>query len=95
MSKKKTPEENPTHDKMSVSIHAAAAVLMGYLSLTLAAMLGNWLTVFSGFGLLFVMGFVLERVLGNKGFKWWMGNGVFIYLFIWLVSWTFFFNMAM
>jgi len=94
MSEKKILE-NPFHDKMSVGIHAVAAIFMGYVSLTLAAMLGNWITVFSGFGLLILMGFALQRSLGNKGIKWWIGNGVLIYLFIWLISWTFFFNMAM
>jgi hypothetical protein len=94
MSEKKILE-NSLHDKTSVGIHAAAAIFMGYVSLTLAAMFGNWITVFSGFGLLILMGFALQKGLGNKGIKWWIGNGAFIYLFIWLISWTFFFNMAM
>jgi len=93
MSEKKIPEENPIHDKMSVGVHTVAAIAMGYVSLTLASAFGNWMTVFTGFGFLVLMGFALQKALGDKGIKWLVGNGVLIYLFVWLISWTFFFNM--
>jgi hypothetical protein len=28
----------------------------------------------------------------KKDFKWWLANGVFIFLFTWIVSWIFFYN---
>ena len=31
--------------------------------------------------LLVVMGFVIERMTGKRGLKWWASNGLLIYLF--------------
>ena len=35
-----------------------------------------------------------KRFVGKKNVKWWLSNGAVVYLFIWIISWTFFFNLA-
>ncbi len=82
------------HDRIGMGIHTVLGMVVGWLSVQLASMLGNWLTFFIGIVILIVVGYGLERLLGKKGLKWWFANGVIIYLLIWLVSWTFFFNLA-
>jgi hypothetical protein len=81
------------HGRIGTGTHTVLGIVIGYASFYLAAVLGNWLTVLTGIVVLILFGYVLERFLGNRGIKWWFGNGVVVYLFIWLVSWTFFLNL--
>ena len=82
------------HSRIGMGSHTVLAIIVGWLSIPLSGMLGNWLTVIIGFVIVIAFGYVLERVLGKKGLKWWVANGLFVYLLIWLVAWTFFFNLA-
>ncbi|MCK4714409.1 MAG: hypothetical protein KAT35_02455, partial [Candidatus Aenigmarchaeota archaeon] len=54
---------------------------------------GNMLTIFLGLAMAWVVGKVVQSVVGQKGIKWLIGNGIFIYVFVWLISWIFFFNL--
>lgn len=76
--------------RITLGLHTILAIVMGYVSFTLA---NNWLSLFVGFIVLIALGFILEKFLGKKGIKFWIANGVIIYLFLWLVSWAFFFNL--
>jgi len=77
------------HARISVVIHAAIAVSMGYFSTWL---MNSLYAGVAGIVVLVAIGYPLERLAGNRGLKWWFANGIFIYLFFWLVSWTYFFN---
>ena len=91
----KDPEKlDLMHARIGVGIHTVLGIVIGWLSIQLSAMLGNWLTVFIGIVVVILVGYVLEMFMGKKGMKWWLSNGIIIYLFIWLVSWAFFFNLA-
>ena len=82
-------DTNLKHARISVSLHAIAGVIAGMLSF----MLNNPAYAgLLGLGILVGLGFGIERVTGKRGFKWWFGHGIFIYLLLWLVSWTYFFN---
>ncbi len=91
----KDPEKlDLIHARIGMGTHTILGIIVGWASIQLAGMLGNWLTVLIGIVILIVFGYGMERLLGKKGIKWWFANGIIIYLLIWLVSWTFFFNLA-
>jgi hypothetical protein len=79
-----------TQTRISVTLHTVAAIVMGWLSITLA---NNLYALGLGVLVLIIVGFLTERITKKKGIKWWFGNGIFIYLFLWLVSWIFFLNL--
>lgn len=72
-------------------VYTLAAVIMGYISFainhtayaTLAAII-----------VLLALTFVMRAIFKIKeGVKWWLGNGAIVYLFLWLIVWTIFYNM--
>ena len=75
--------------RVSLLIHAPVALVMGYVSYYL----NHWMAGILGIGALIALGFVVEKMTKKKGMKWWFGNGMFIYLMLWLISWTVFLNM--
>ena len=79
------------HSRISLVIHAVAAIAVSYLSIYLG---GGLLPGAVGIVVLVGIGYPLERLTGKRGFKWWFVNGVIIYLLIWLVGWTYFLNIA-
>ena len=84
------------HSRISVIAHTILAFAMGYISnfLHLGLAISNWIIVPIGFAVLIAFGFIVERMVGKRGFKWWAGNGMLIYLFFWAVAWTLFFNLG-
>jgi cation transport ATPase len=89
-----------SQSRLSVSVHLIAAMIMGWASFTLKAVIyrgsetySNWYAVFLGFAVLIGLGFTLERALGKKGVKWWLGNGGVVYVFVWVVAWVLLFNL--
>ena len=101
---KTTPEKNYRkdpekielmHARIGMGTHTILAILIGWLSIQLSAMFGNMITVVIGLVVVIAFGYALERLLGKKGIKWWLSNGIIIYLFIWLIAWSVFYNMAM
>lgn len=90
-----TIADETKQSRFSVVVHLVAAVVMGWISFTLSAVYTKWLFVFLGFAVLVAIGFALERVVGKKGVKWWLGNGGIIYLFVWVVTWVLLFNLGL
>jgi len=75
--------------RISLLVHFVAGAAIGWLSTMLGmAMyaLGMALVV------AIFLGHLTERVVGKKKFSWWVGNGLFIYLFAWLDVWIFLVN---
>ncbi len=94
--KEQTPqvqEESLRDSRISILAFILAGIGMGFLSLTLSPMLGNYMTAFAAVAFAFVTGKLVGSVLGRKDMKWLLGNGMAIYFFIWLISWIFFFNL--
>jgi hypothetical protein len=87
------PADDAAHTRISVLIYVLGAIGMGFLSLQLSPILGNILTVFLALVVAFAIGKLVQAVLGKKDAKWLIGNGMFIYLFVWLISWILFFNL--
>ena len=81
------------HSRIGVGSHTALGIIMGYISIFITAMIGNIAAVVIGFALVVASGYLIERFIGKKGMKWWFGNGIIVYVLIWLVAWTFFLNL--
>lgn len=91
--KPEPPESPESHTRISVLIYVVAGVVVGYISILLAPVAGNMLTILGGLVLAWVTGKVVQAALGKKEIKWLLGNGLVIYLFVWLISWIFFYNL--
>jgi hypothetical protein len=77
--------------RISLGIHTIMGIVAGYLSIfTGRALYSLGLAIL----ILIVTGYVTEFILKKKGIKWWMSNGVIMFLLVWIVAWVFFFNMA-
>jgi len=82
-----------SQSRLSILIYTAAAIAMGYASLMVSPMAGNMLTILLGLIAAWLVSSLVQHFVGQKGIKWLIGNGLFIYLFAWLVAWIFFFNL--
>jgi F0F1-type ATP synthase assembly protein I len=80
--------------RFSLSVHTIAGIIAGYVSYLLNNMFNNKLYVFGVMILiLLITGYLTEFALKKKGIKWWLSNGAILYIFVWLISWIFLFNM--
>ena len=74
-------------------VYAIAAIVMGYVSFSINH------TAYATLAAVVVLGLLtlaLRAVFKIKeGAKWWLGNGVIVYLFLWLIIWTIFYNTSL
>lgn len=82
-------DENHSHNKISLGIHTIMGIVAGYASV----MFDTLYSVGIAIVILLVTGYAVEFVLKKKGIKWWMANGGVIYILVWIVTWTFLFNV--
>jgi len=75
--------------RISIILHMITGTIAGYASSALGSLYGIGIAIL----LLFVSGFVAEKIVSKKGIKWWLGNGAVLYFFVWIVSWILFFNI--
>lgn len=76
--------------KFSSMAHLGAGVFSGMCSFYIGKPL--YAFVFALVAAFFT-GKALESKIGKKGLKWWFGNGLIIYFFVWLISWVFLLNI--
>lgn len=74
----------------TVAVYSVAAIIMGFISLhinhTAYATIATVLVML-------VLTFALRALWKIKeGAKWWLGNGVIVYFFLWLIVWTILYN---
>ncbi len=71
-------------------VYVITAVAMGYVSFVL----NN--TAYAAFAAVFVLVVVTATMRYvwkiKEDVKWWLGNGAIIYLILWMVIWTVFYN---
>ena len=71
-------------------VYTVAAIIMGYVSLAINH------TAYATLAALVVLAavtFAMRAVFKIKeGAKWWLGNGVIVYIFLWMIVWTIFYN---
>lgn len=79
-------EEELKHSRISMLIHLVAGTAIGLLS----TMLGMALYALAvAIVVALVVGRLTERAVGKKKFSWWIGNGLFLYVFAWIDVWVF------
>jgi hypothetical protein len=93
MSSHKESKKEETHTRISVMIYVIVGVALGFASLTISSYVGNILTIFLALVLAWLTGMAVQQAVGKRDVKWLIGNGLFIYIFVWLISWIFFFNL--
>jgi len=81
------------HIRIAIGLHVAVAAVVGWLSFFVSGLYGDVPSILMGLVILWATGKATNKLVGKKDFKWWFGNGVFIYLFVWLISWILFFNI--
>ena len=85
-------EQELRDSRISIMLHLLAGAAMGIAS----PFFGRALyAVGAVIVAAFVIGHAMERVVGKKAFSWWMGNGLFVYLFVWLDAWVISFNVPL
>jgi hypothetical protein len=75
--------------RVSIGIHSAAAVGMGFVSNFISSLYAGVIGVL----VLLACGYLSENVTRKKGMKWWFSNGIFVYVMFWIISWTIFLNL--
>lgn len=74
-------------------LFAVLGIVVGYVSFLLN---NNLLSLAAMIVIAFVAREAIKRKRGIKeGFKWWLGNGLVVYVFLWLVTWIIFYNLAL
>ena len=74
----------------TVVVYAIAAVIMGYVALYIN---NTAYATVAAFVVLVVLTFAMKAAFKIKeGVKWWLGNGVIVYILLWLIVWTIFYN---
>lgn len=78
------------NEKICVLIHSftgvSAGVLSNFLGTATYALVSALVIVYS-------TGKITELVAEKEGTKWWLGNGVVPFTFLWLISWVFLYNL--
>ena len=81
-----TAKEDLKKQRISVTLHAVAAVVIGAISPFLGrALFALGAAILVGV----IVGHLTQRIVGKQKFTWWMGNGFIIYLLLWFDVWVF------
>ena len=79
------------NEQKSTLIYTFAGIIVGYVSFLLR---NNVFAFVLTVAVLYGMYFVLQKLLKtNEKFKWFLSNGGWIYLFVWFITWTIFYNI--
>ena len=85
-------DPNLKAQRVSVAVHAVFGLIAGYLSLYFSRFL---YALGASLILLIIIGFITQKTFGKgKDRKWWLGNGVAIYILVWLMAWVLLFNLV-
>lgn len=71
-------------------VYTVAAIIMGYVSFTINH---TAYAALASIIVLIVLTLAMRAAFKIKeGARWWLGNGVIVYLFLWIIVWTIFYN---
>ena len=74
----------------TTSIYTVVAILMGYISFTMNQ---TAYATLAALVVLVAVTFAMKFLWKIKeGARWWLANGAIVYLFVWLIVWTVFYN---
>jgi len=76
----------------STLVYVVFGIIIGYISFLVG---NNYAALGLAIVFLFVISEILKRALKvNEGFKWFLSNGGWIYIFIWFITWIIFYNLG-
>jgi hypothetical protein len=80
-------------DFRTTLVFTVLGIIVGYVSFLLNS-------TAQAFLLMIVVAIVFTLILKKamkiaEGAKWWLGNGVIVYILLWLIAWTLFFNIGL
>jgi len=84
-----TAKEELNDQRISILIHAAIAAVVGIISLYIGSVL--YATV-AAVAVAVLAGQATQKVVGQRKFSWWIANGLFVYVFVWIDTWIFMAN---
>ena len=77
-------------DIKTTLVYVASALIMGYVSFVINS------TAYAAAAAIIVLLAVTAAMRFawkiKEGPKWWLGNGAIVYLFLWMIIWTIFYN---
>ena len=73
----------------STVIYAVIGIIVGYISF----IVGNSLMALALSMIVLILTYVVLNRKVKKGVKWWIGNGIIVYIFIWILVWSIFYTM--
>jgi len=76
---------------VSTLIHTITGIIAGYLSFLVNSTIAVVLMIVI---LAISIGIVKFSLKVKQNAKWWLGNGVIVYILVWLIVWTLFYNIA-
>ncbi|MBI2972036.1 MAG: hypothetical protein HYY37_06455 [Candidatus Aenigmarchaeota archaeon] len=69
-------------------VHACAAAIAGFVSFSIGRPEAGFAV---GLALLGATTLLAQRVMGiRKDIKWFLGNGIIVYMLVWIIVWTVF-----
>jgi len=77
-------------ENKSFAIHSVVGIFAGLVSFFLKDRLTVLISIIVVEAILVK---VLEKYLGKENAKWWISNGIWIYVFVWFISWSVFYNL--
>lgn len=78
-------------DLRTTLLFALLGSIVGYLSFIIKSNTGSLVMMIV---FLLAAKFLGQKLLKEKkDSKWWLGNGVIIYIFVWFITWTVFYNV--
>ena len=77
-------------ENKSLSAYFAAGIATGVLSFLIGDKLIALVLMIAIAGILVK---VLGKILGEEKIRWWISNGMWIYIFVWIISWTILYNL--
>ncbi len=80
-------------DLRSTLVYAVAGVILGYTSFIINQ---PKISIILSLTVILALRVLIKTVWKIKQPpKWWLGNGIIIYIFIWLIVWTIFYNIRL
>ena len=77
-------------DLRTVVVYTIVSILMGYVSFYINH---TAYATIAAFVVLIIVTFVMKVAFKiSEDIKWWLGNGVIVYILLWLIVWTIFYN---
>jgi len=86
-------EDDMRKQRISTISYAIVGIVAGYISFLInRPLISFMLMLVIGY---FTMLCIKKAAKIERELKWWLGNGIVVYIFLWLIVWTIFYNIRL